>query len=345
MLKITAIITMLSCGLLTACGGESNTTTQLQPAPQSSSQTSLNTSSRVIASSAGSSSTAVVSSATLYSSSAQAATSSSAASISSALASEIKSDIVASEVLNTTMGFDIYLPPGYDSNIRYPVLYSLHYFDGNQRSLLSGLGLNGNADKLIASQKINPMIIVAPDYKNSFAVNTSLEQGAAAKGATIGLYKDYLINELIPYVDAHYSTLASREGRFIDGYSMGGFAALHIGFSHPALFAKIGAHSAAFWDYAADDLYTDRRDWLYPTAELRRERDPFLLAKTQDLTATRVYVDVGSSDALAGVDERFYLALLGLGIDAEWHTSSGAHTLAYWRANSDSYLQFFSGKQ
>ena len=261
------------------------------------------------------------------------------------IASKVKSDVVVSEVLKTDMGFDIYLPKDYDENIKYPVLYSLHFFDGNQHTLLGGLiSLNANADTLIANNKIQPMIIVSPDYKNSFAVNTTLAQGAAATGAVIGLYKDYLINELIPYVDAHYSTITQREGRFIDGYSMGGFAALHIGFSHPELFAKVGAHSAAFWDYAADDLYTDRRDWLYPTTELRKERDPFLLAKTQDLKSTQVYVDAGTNDALAGVDERFYLALLGLGITAEWHTSSGGHTLAYWKSNTDNYLLFFSAK-
>lgn len=328
MQKFIALIALLSSSLLVGCGAEDST----GHAGSSSSQATIASSTKSVASSS-----AIVSSAS--------STVSESSSSASTLASRVIADVVVSEVLKTNMGFDIYLPKDYDATIKYPVLYTLHFFDGNQHTLLGGLmSVNSNADTLIADNKIQPMIIVAPDYKNSFAVNTTLEQGAAATGAAIGLYKDYLINELIPYVDAHYSTITEREGRFIDGYSMGGFAALHIGFSHPELFARIGAHSAAFWDYAADDLYTDRRDWLYPTAELRKERDPFLLAKTQDLTSTQVYVDVGTSDALAGVNERFYLSLLGLGITAEWRTSTGGHTLAYWRSNTDNYLLFFSGK-
>lgn len=329
MQKFIALIALISSSLVAGCGG-GNSTTHTSSSSQATIASSITSvaSNSVVASSASSISTSSVTSSSIPT-----------------VASRVLSDVVASKVLDTNMGFDIYLPKGYDTTIKYPVLYTLHFFDGNQHTLLGGLiSLNGNADALIANNKIQPMIIVSPSYKNSFAVNTTLEQGVAAAGTVIGLYKDYLINELIPYVDAHYSTITAREGRFIDGYSMGGFAALHVGFSHPELFAKIGAHSAAFWDYAADDLYTDRRNWLYQTAELRKARDPFLLAKTQDLHATQVYVDAGTSDALAGVDERFYLTLLGLGITAEWHSSTGGHTLAYWKSNTDNYLLFFSGK-
>ena len=329
MKKFIVLVVFSTFSLLSGCGsGNSNNYSSSSSSSSSSSQANSSSSTSVTSSS-------VVSSVSSTSSSSSVATT----------ASQVKSGVVKSEVLKTDMGFDIYLPKDYDQNIKYPVLYSLHFFDGNQHTLLGGLiSLNANADTLIANGKIQPMIIVTPDYKNSFGANTTLEQGPAAAGTVIGLYKDYLVKELIPYIDSHYSTITQREGRFIDGYSMGGFAALHVGFLHPELFSKVGAHSAAFWDYAADDLYTDRRDWLYATPELRKERDPFLLAKTQDLKSTKVYVDVGTSDSLAGVDERFYLLLLSLGINAEWHTSSGAHTLAYWKANTDNYFLFFSGK-
>lgn len=330
MKQFVLLIAFIGSGLLAGCGGGDSK----GHAKSSSSESAATTSSVVTSSSSSTSS--------LGASSSMSSVSSSAA---STVASVVKSGVVDSKILKTSMGFDIYLPPGYDENTKYPVLYTLHFFDGNQHTLLGGLlSVNANADALVASDKIQPMIIVAPDYKNSFAVNTTPEQAPAANGTVIGLYKDYLINELIPYIDSHYSTITQREGRFIDGYSMGGFASLHVAFLHPELFSKVAAHSAAFWDYAADDLYTDRRDWLYPTEALRKERDPFLLAKTQNLTSTQVYVDVGTNDALAGVDERFYLLLLGQGISAEWHTSSGGHTLAYWRSNTDDYLRFFAGK-
>lgn len=261
---------------------------------------------------------------------------------SSSTKSTVKSDSVYSEALHTTMGFDIYLPDGYDGQTPYPVLYTLYGYGGNQHSMLGGfMAINIDADRLIAAHRIEPLIIVSPDYKNSFGANTTIEQASNAAGGTIGMYKDYLIKDLIPYVDAHYSTIKDREGRFVEGYSMGGFAALHLAFLEPELFSRVAAHSAALWDYSAGDLFTGQRDWLYPTPELRAQRDPILLARTQDLRALRVFVDVGLYDALYGVNDRFYRTLLDLGISARWQTGSGGHNREYWNTNVASTLIFF----
>ena len=250
---------------------------------------------------------------------------------------------IYSSALKATMGFDIYLPPGYSSNQHHPVLYSLYGYGGNQHSMLGGfMALNKLADELIASGKIKPLIIVAPDYKNSFGVNTSPEQGVNSAGGTIGRYEDYLIHELIPYVDMHYASTKTRDGRFIEGYSMGGFAALHLGFLHPELFSKIAAHSAALWDYSTSDLFTGQRDWLYPTPALRAQRDPFLLATTSDLRNTYIYLDVGLGDSLHNVNDRFYRQLLQLGISAEWHSYSGGHNTNYWNSQLNNYFEFFN---
>lgn len=256
--------------------------------------------------------------------------------------SRVTSDSLYSEALHTTMGFDIYLPAGYDGNTRYPVLYTLYGYGGDQHSMLGGfMAINVDAERLIAARRIKPLIIVAPDYDNSFGVNTTVQQASNAAGGSIGMYRDYLTKELIPYVDSRYSTIQQREGRFVEGYSMGGFAALHLAFLEPALFSRVAVHSAALWDYSASDLFIGQRDWLYPTPELRAQRDPFLLARTQDLRELRVHVDVGLGDSLLGVNDRFYRSLLDLGISARWRSDSGGHNREYWNANVEATLIFF----
>lgn len=256
--------------------------------------------------------------------------------------SAIQYGSINSKALNTNIGFSVYLPAGYNANQRYPVLYIMYGYGGNQYSMFNGfMSVNRTADQMIAKGTMKPMILVVPDYKNSFAVNSTREQNPNASGGTIGLYEDYLIKELIPYIDQHFNTDNSRESRYIEGYSMGGFAALYLGFNYPELFSKIGAHSSALWDYSSNDMFIGQRDWLYPTPGLRARRDPFLLAQTQDLRATDIYLDAGSSDALSDVNQRFYTHLLNQGIRVQWHNNSGGHNVNYWNANTAEYFQFY----
>lgn len=249
---------------------------------------------------------------------------------------------IQSKALNTLIGFAVYLPADYDSGQTYPVLYIMYGYGGNQYSLFNNfMSINHTADKMIAAGTMKSMILVIPDYKNSFAVNSTREQNPNTGGGTIGLYEDYLIKELIPYIDQHFATDNTRAGRFIEGYSMGGFAALYLGFNYPELFSKIGAHSSALWDYSNSDLFISQREWLYTTPELRRQRDPFLLAQYKDLRETDIYLDVGVNDALLGVNERFYKHLLQQGVRVEWRSNNGGHDKNYWEANTETYFSFY----
>lgn len=257
------------------------------------------------------------------------------------LQSTIEYDGIYSKALNTLIGFSVYLPADYNPSETYPVLYIMYGYGGNQYSMFNGfMSVNRTADQMIAASTMRPMILVVPDYKNSFAVNSTHEQNPNASGGTVGLYENYLIKELIPYIDQRFATDKTRAGRFIEGYSMGGFAALYLGFNHPDLFSKIGAHSSALWDYN-NDMFTGQRNWLYATPELRAQRDPFLLAQTKDLRATDIYLDIGTGDSLYAVNERFYQHLLKQGVHVEWHSGSGGHDKNYWEENTENYFEFY----
>lgn len=258
--------------------------------------------------------------------------------------SRLEEATLHSEALGSDMKAMIYLPPGYSAEERYPVLYVLYGYGGDRHTWFDGgLGVNAVADRLIEAGKIRPLIIVSPDYGQSFGANTEPGQGTDPGGVDEGAYGDYLSRDLVSYVDSHYGTDARREGRFVGGFSMGGYAALYLAFTHPDLYGKAGGHSAALWDYSDRDLYRDQRDWLYPNAELRKERDPFLLAADRDLHDVQVYLDVGASDAFATVDKELYDLLLARGVPTQWQSDPGGHDGDYWLPHLENYLLFYAG--
>ncbi|MFC5468063.1 alpha/beta hydrolase [Cohnella suwonensis] len=258
--------------------------------------------------------------------------------------SRIDSVSFHSTALNRDMSLSVYLPPAYSPDARYPVIYLLYGYGGTHDSWFTYLHIDDVANRLLQEDRINPVIIVSPDYGNSFGVNTKPGEGEDPGGVSIGPYEDYLIQDVISYVDSHYSTQASRSGRYIGGASMGGYASLYLGFTYPDLFGKIGAHSAALWNYTSTDLFTDQRDWLYANEALRSARDPFKLAASGKLADVDIYLDAGEGDALAEKDYKLYEVLRTMNVDAQWVPGPGGHDAAYWSGQLEHYLLFYAGK-
>lgn len=219
----------------------------------------------------------------------------------------LKKITIESSVLGKSMISQVYLPENYDSNTKYPVLYFLPSGGGSSYTVTNQFGITETADKLTRSNEIPPMIIVALGIDFSFGLNSSAEHRTVTRALRIessdveldeGMYEDYIINEAIPYIDEHFSTDTSRSGRYIGGYSMGGFAALYLAFNHPGLFAKAGGHSPSL--FLDDDINSSDEmswlKWLYPDEKTRAERDPIMLAGVNDLTGLSVYLDTGETD-------------------------------------------------
>ncbi len=129
----------------------------------------------------------------------------------------------------------VYLPPGYEnSQQRYPVIYFLHGFTGDNKMLDYMADL---LDFAIATNKIRPFILVVPDekttYDGSFYSNSQL----------CGNWEDFTAYDLVKYMDKTYRTIAQPESRGITGHSMGGYGALKIAMRHPDLFSSVYALS------------------------------------------------------------------------------------------------------
>ena len=132
----------------------------------------------------------------------------------------------------------VYLPPGYEETSEsYPSVYCLTGFTGRGKMLLNDAAFTPNLaermDKLINSGAIRPMIAVMPDcftyYGGSQYINS----------AATGNYEDYLIDEIVPYVDENFRTVDSREARAVMGKSSGGYGSLIMGIRHPDVFGLV----------------------------------------------------------------------------------------------------------
>ena len=140
-----------------------------------------------------------------------------------------------------TRNMTIYLPPGYnDSDKAYPVIYLLHGFGGDERSLVDEVGeplAIFLIDSLIDAGTLKEMIIVMPDAKNkyggSFYLNSELT----------GDYEDYIAHELVDYIDGRYRTIRDRNGRAIGGASMGGYGSITLAMKHPETFSAVASMS------------------------------------------------------------------------------------------------------
>ncbi len=143
----------------------------------------------------------------------------------------------------------VYLPPAYDdSRTRYPVVYLLTGFTGRGTFMLNDSAFDENIqerlDRLIAAGEVQPMIVVMPDCFTRYGGSQYLNSSAT------GRYEDHLINEIVPFIDQRYRTMAEAGYRAIAGKSSGGYGALVQAMRHPDLFGAVACHSGdVYFDY------------------------------------------------------------------------------------------------
>jgi S-formylglutathione hydrolase FrmB len=141
----------------------------------------------------------------------------------------------------------VYVPPGYDdSDARYPAVYVIQGYTGH-------VAMWGNrtpfrqpfietADQVFASGEAPPCIVVYVDAWTAYGGSQFVDS------AGTGSYHSYLCDEVVPFVDARYRTIADRESRAISGKSSGGFGAMITPMLRPDLFGALATH-------AGDALY------------------------------------------------------------------------------------------
>jgi enterochelin esterase-like enzyme len=136
----------------------------------------------------------------------------------------------------------VYTPPGYDLDPtkRYPVLYLQHGWGEDETAWFNQGHANLIMDNLIAEGKSLPFLIVTT-YGMTNVIRPGQPGGLSA--FKIEPFQTVLLDELMPYVDGHFRTLADRDHRAMAGLSMGGFETKLITARNPDVFSHIGLFS------------------------------------------------------------------------------------------------------
>ena len=160
-----------------------------------------------------------------------------------------------SEFLENTRDLLVYLPPDYEDNPerRYPVFY-LH--DGQNLFDAATAFIPGNdwkvdetAEHLIRAGEIAPLIMVGVynTGENRMKEYTPTPDPQHPTGGKADLYGRFLIEELKPFIDAHYRTLHGGSNTGLGGSSLGGLVSLYLALRHPGEFGRVGAMSPSVW--------------------------------------------------------------------------------------------------
>jgi len=149
----------------------------------------------------------------------------------------------------TRRRIDVYLPPGTESGTpeRLPVLYDLVGYTngGPKHTAYTAFGENvpERMDRLIAGGNTKPAIIVFPDCFTKLGGNQYINS------ASVGRWADFLIREVIPFVEENMPVLPGRDHRGVFGKSSGGYGAIVHGMRYPDVWDAIACHSG--------DMYFD----------------------------------------------------------------------------------------
>lgn len=135
----------------------------------------------------------------------------------------------------------VYTPPGYDPAQRYPLFMDLVGYTGSGASHTNWRPFNYNLperlDQLINEGAMGPVVVVLPDCFTVYGGNQYINS------AGTGPYMDYLIDEVIPLVEASFSCGGSAEQRAVFGKSSGGYGAIVHAMLRPDVWGAAACHS------------------------------------------------------------------------------------------------------
>jgi S-formylglutathione hydrolase FrmB len=261
-------------------------------------------------------------------------------------------NVINSRILKQSIHYCVQLPSDYDTKDakqqHYPVLYFLHGLGQNEQTLFNTGGWNLIED-LRRQHKISGFLIVAPEGKRSFYINSADNSLR---------YSDFFLQEFMPFIESHYRIRPGRQGRAITGVSMGGYGALRFAFAHPELFSAVSAQSAALITQTPQELHAAARAGT-PLGRLLgpafgqpinlahwKQDSIFLLARKNQagLRKLAIYFNCGQQDDFGFEDgaAALHRQLQAEGVKHEYHSYPGDHSLTYFLSHMGEVMEFHS---
>lgn len=230
-----------------------------------------------------------------------------------------------SDQVGQLVSYHIFVPVPYDEMLerRFPVLYWLHG---------SGGGLDGirplawRFARAMQAGMMPAMLVVFPN-------GLELSMWADAKDGSVPM-ETVLILELLPHIDRTYRTNPSRNGRILEGFSMGGYGAARLGFKHYDLFSRVSILAGGPLQEEFDEsprTNPERREEVFRDvygADMAyyRALSPWVLAEENARSlaeSTRIRLVIGEADAMLEVNQRFHNHLGELGVPHEYVVVAG----------------------
>jgi S-formylglutathione hydrolase FrmB len=219
----------------------------------------------------------------------------------------------------------VVLPPGYaTSHKRYPVVYFLHGLPAN------GASYQGNDWLVDALESAGPAILVMP--QGARANDTDPEYLNWGVGRN---WEDYVAGEVPRYVDAHFRTIRSRDGRAIIGLSAGGYGAIILGLHHLGRFAAIESWSGYFAPTDPTGSYVIRREATASAVNLLAR-----VKEQERRLPTFLGLYVGNDDSRFRNDNVLFDAQLNHArIPHVFAVYPGGHATSLWKAHATTWLR------
>jgi enterochelin esterase-like enzyme len=206
----------------------------------------------------------------------------------------------------------VYTPPGYDQTSRkkYPVIYLLHGLSDDTTVWIGAGRANVILDNLIPRSHAKPMIVVMPLGYGTREILTN--RNATVMKRNLELFRDALLNEVMPAAEKAYRICANRKTRAIAGLSMGGAESLFSGLNSLDRFASVGAFSSG-------GLSTDFPS-VFPTLDEKANRQLQLL-----------WISCGTTDGLIGANRNLDRWLTSKMVHHTFVEMPGPHSFRAWR--------------
>jgi poly(3-hydroxybutyrate) depolymerase len=144
---------------------------------------------------------------------------------------------IFSPILGRPRDLYVYLPPGYDPGVAYPLIVYLHGAHIDEHAFLDP-GVLKTLDLMFSRGEIPPAVIAAPDgtYDGKNRITCSHSLWVNGQG---GRFEDHVVGEIVPFLSSTYSLRPERQARSLLGISAGGFGAMTIALKHRDVFGVV----------------------------------------------------------------------------------------------------------